>query len=46
VTRAAGGVAWSQAWGDLTFDLASDSREFEGQRASHAFGSLALHVNF
>ncbi|MFZ3321001.1 MAG: lipid A deacylase LpxR family protein [Usitatibacter sp.] len=46
VTRVAGGVALSQAWGDLTFDLATDSREFEGQRTSHAFGSLALHVNF
>lgn len=46
VTRVAGGVAWSQAWGDLMFDLATDSREFEGQRTSHAFGSLALHVKF
>jgi len=46
VGRAALGVAWSQAWGDLTFDVAQDTREFEGQRVPHAFGSLALHVSF
>jgi lipid A 3-O-deacylase len=46
VTRLAGGFTWAHAWGDLTFDLLHDSREFEGQRATHAFGSLALHVNF
>ena len=46
VTRVAGGLAWAQAWGDLTFDLVQDSREFEGQRMAHAFGSIALHVNF
>ncbi|HUL57354.1 MAG TPA: lipid A deacylase LpxR family protein [Usitatibacter sp.] len=46
VTRVAGGLAWSQRWGDLTFDLVQDSREFEGQRTAHAFGSIALHLAF
>ncbi len=46
VGRAAAGVAWSQHWGDLTFDVAEDTREFEGQRVPHAFGSLALHFSF
>ena len=46
VTRVAGGVAWSQPWGDLAFDLVQDSREFDGQRTAHAFGSIALHLAF
>ena len=46
VTRLTGGIAWSRRWGDLEIDLAQDSREFVGQRAAHAFGSVALHVNF
>ncbi|HLX23242.1 MAG TPA: lipid A deacylase LpxR family protein [Usitatibacter sp.] len=46
VTRVAGGIAWAQPWGNLTFDLAEDSREFVGQRKPQAFGSIALHVGF
>jgi hypothetical protein len=46
VTRVAGGLSWAQAWGDLTFDLATDSREFVGQRTAQKFGSIALHVSF
>jgi len=46
VTRIAGGMTWSQRWGELTLDLVQDSREFEGQRTAHAFGSIALRVVF
>jgi hypothetical protein len=46
VARAAGGVAWVDSWGSLTFGLAVDSREFDAQREAHAFGSLTLHVRF
>ncbi|HUL97482.1 MAG TPA: lipid A deacylase LpxR family protein [Usitatibacter sp.] len=46
VARAAGGIAWSQPWGDVAFDVAQDTREFEGQRVAHAFGSIAIHVAF
>jgi hypothetical protein len=46
VTRFAGGLSWAQSWGDLTFDLATDSKEFVGQRTSQDFGAIALHVNF
>jgi len=44
VYRVAAGIGWSAAWGALTLGLAQDSREFEGQRAPHRFGSLTLAI--
>ena len=46
IARFAAGVAWNARWGAVTFDIAQDSREFEGQRASHRFGSLAVDFAF
>ena len=46
VTRIAGGVAWSAAWGTVTFDVAQDSREFSQQRTPHRFGSLTVSATF
>jgi hypothetical protein len=46
VGRVAAGVALTGAWGAVTFDLVSDSQEFEGQRHPHRFGSLAIHLPF
>ena len=46
VARIVGGVAWAQSWGGVSLELAQDSREFDGQRTPHRFGSLALHLNF
>ena len=40
VGRLVAGVAWSQAWGSVRFELAQDSREFTAQSAPHRFGSL------
>ena len=46
IGRVVAGVAWSQPWGALTFELAQDSREFDAQASPHRFGSLALSVAF
>jgi lipid A 3-O-deacylase len=46
VARVVAGVSWSQPWGEVTFELAQDSREFSAQSSAHRFGSLALHVAF
>jgi len=46
VGRVAAGVAAVRRWGSVTFALAMDSREFEGQRVPQRFGSLAVHVAF
>ena len=46
VGRAVAGVAWTQPWGAMTFDLALDTREFATQSAPGAFGALAVHVAF
>lgn len=46
VLRAAAGVAWSQPWGDATFAVAFDTREFASQREPHGFGALAVHLAF
>jgi hypothetical protein len=46
VSRVAVGVALTRAWGVVTLDLVSDSREFEGQTDRHRFGSLAVHLDF
>jgi hypothetical protein len=44
VARLAAGVAWSQPWGAVTLGIAQDSREFEGQRAPHRFGTVGLAI--
>jgi outer membrane protein LpxR len=46
VARLAAGVAWNAPWGAVTFDLAQDSREFDGQRTAQRFGSLAVDFSF
>jgi hypothetical protein len=46
VGRAAAGIAFVDGWGSVTLSLATDSREFEGQRTPQRFGSLAVHVAF
>jgi len=46
VVRAGGGVAWTGKYGAMTFALVQESREFEGQREPHRFGSLTLHAEF
>jgi len=46
IGRLVAGVAWTQPWGTLTFEIAQDSREFDGQHAPHRFGSLAFHLDF
>jgi hypothetical protein len=46
IGRVVAGMAWSQAWGSVSFQLAQDSREFDGQSAPHRFGSLAMHLAF
>ncbi|HEX4944594.1 MAG TPA: lipid A deacylase LpxR family protein, partial [Usitatibacteraceae bacterium] len=42
VSRVAAGLAWSEDWGVVTLGLAQDSREFDGQRSPHRFGSLTV----
>lgn len=44
--RAGGGVSWSSARFAATLSLVQESREFEGQRAPHRFGSLTVHADF
>lgn len=46
VGRAVAGVAWTQPWGVLTFDIAADTREFATQSHPGAFGALAVRVAF
>ncbi len=46
IGRAVLGVAWTARNASMTFEVAQDSREFEGQGAPHRFGSLALHYLF
>ena len=46
VGRAAAGVGMVRPWGSVMFTVVIDTREFEGQRVPHYFGSLALHVGF
>lgn len=46
VARAGGGVAWLGKGLALTLALVQESREFEGQRAAHRFGSLTVHAGF
>ena len=46
MTRTAAGVAWTQPWGTLSFDIAQDSKEFDAQTAPLRFGSLTVHLAF
>ena len=46
VGRAAAGVGTVRRWGSALFALALDTREFDGQRVPHRFGSLVVHVDF
>ena len=46
VGRLAMGVGSVRRWGSVLFSLAFDTREFEGQRMPHRFGSLVIHVGF
>jgi hypothetical protein len=46
VTRAAAGISWSRAGVEVSLAMVRESREFEGQRVPHAFGSLTLHAAF
>ena len=46
VVRAGGGVAWAGKALAITAALVQESREFEGQREPHRFGSLTVHVDF
>ena len=46
VGRLAAGFGTVQPWGSAQFTLAFDTREFEGQRVPHRFGSLVVHINF
>ena len=46
IGRVAAGVGMVRAWGSALFTLVMDSREFEGQRVPHRFGSLVVHLDF
>lgn len=46
VTRTAAGISWSQPALAVSLAFVRESREFEGQRVPHAFGSLTLHAAF
>jgi hypothetical protein len=46
VSRVAAGLAWCDDRGVVTLGLAQDSREFEGQREAHRFGSLTFSLAF
>ena len=46
VGRAAAGLGMVRSWGSVMFTLVFDTRDFEGQRVPHRFGSLAVHVDF
>ena len=46
VGRFAAGVGTVRPWGSALFALALDTREFDGQRVPHRFGSLVIHVDF
>ncbi len=46
VGRGAVGVTWARPGIAANLALVGESREFEGQRAAHAFASLTVHVDF
>jgi hypothetical protein len=46
VGRAAAGVTYAARWGSVHFGIAADTREFKGQHAPNAFGSLTVSLHF
>lgn len=46
VGRIAAGIGSVHRWGSISLSAAMDSREFEGQRVPHRFGSLMVHFDF
>ena len=46
MTRVAVGAALMRPWGTLAFDLAQDSKEYDGQFAPQRFGSVTVHFAF
>jgi hypothetical protein len=46
VTRTAAGISWSRPGLEFALAIVRESREFEGQRVPHGFGSLTLHAAF
>lgn len=46
VTRTAAGISWSRPDLGISLAIVRESREFEGQRVPHGFGSLTLHAAF
>ena len=46
VTRTAAGISWSRPALEISLAIVRESREFEGQRVPHGFGSLTLHAAF
>lgn len=46
MTRVAVGASWTQRWGTVAFDVAQDSKEYDGQFAPQRFGSLTVHLAF
>lgn len=46
VTRTAAGISWSRPGLAISLAIVRDSREFEGQRVPHGYGSLTLHAAF
>lgn len=46
VVRAGGGLAWVGKCLAFTLALVQESREFDGQREPHRFGSLSVHAGF
>lgn len=46
VTRTAAGISWSRPALEISLAIVRESREFEGQRVRHGFGSLTLHAAF
>ena len=46
VTRSAAGISWSRPGMAVSLAFVRESREFEGQRVPHGYGSLTLHAAF
>ncbi len=40
------GATWINRWSSIAFAMAHDSAEFVGQRRSHGFGSVTVHLEF
>ena len=46
VGRLAAGIGAANSWGSVSLTAAMDTREFDGQRKPHRFGSLLVHLVF